>query len=228
MNLSAKGRIRSLISILAITVLSIYIYLEYESIISFFLNTSPMFRNLVLTLLGFFGAVSVLIPIPYTALIFSLSSIYPGLEPLETSLFVGLGSGLGEITGWLVGKSIKNIIRSEDQSIGENFMTFLSHEIEKRTILIPVLIFFFALTPLPDDMLFIILGAMNYSLVRALVPCILGKILMVQLLVISGKAIGWLVSPYIGTGGIVILAIVLIFLSYLVIATVFKRLKLSS
>jgi membrane protein YqaA with SNARE-associated domain len=227
-NISTKERVGSLISILAITILSIYIYLEYESIINFFLNTSPVFRNLVLTLLGFFGAISVLIPIPYTALIFSLSSIYPGLEPLETSLFVGLGSGLGEITGWIVGRSIKNIIWSDGRSVGKNFMVFLSHEMEKRAMLIPVLIFLFALTPLPDDVLLIILGAMNYSLIKALIPCMLGKILMVQLLVMSGKAVGWLAGPYIGTSGVVVLAIALIFLSYFIMAVMFKRLRLSS
>jgi uncharacterized membrane protein YdjX (TVP38/TMEM64 family) len=51
-------------------------------------------------------------------------------------------------------------------------------------------IFIFALTPLPDDMLFIPLGLMHYSLWRALVACIAGKFVMSLIIAYVGKAAG--------------------------------------
>ncbi len=51
----------------------------------------------------------------------------------------------------------------------------------------PLAIFAFALTPLPDDLLFIPLGIMRYKLVKALIPALLGKILMLFILAYFGR-----------------------------------------
>ncbi|RLG92240.1 hypothetical protein DRO34_02765 [Candidatus Bathyarchaeota archaeon] len=55
----------------------------------------------------------------------------------------------------------------------------------------PVAIFVFALTPLPDDLLFIPLGMMRYSLIRAFIPALIGKTCMNFIVAYSGRyAIG--------------------------------------
>jgi membrane protein DedA with SNARE-associated domain len=51
----------------------------------------------------------------------------------------------------------------------------------------PVAIFVFALTPLPDDLLFIPLGVMRYSLLRAFVPALLGKFFSNLIIAYSGR-----------------------------------------
>ena len=51
----------------------------------------------------------------------------------------------------------------------------------------PIVIFVFALTPLPDDLLFIPLGVIRYNLVRALVPALIGKICMNFIVAYSGR-----------------------------------------
>jgi membrane protein DedA with SNARE-associated domain len=51
----------------------------------------------------------------------------------------------------------------------------------------PAAIFLFALTPLPDDLLFIPLGVMRYSFLKAFVPALLGKMLMTFILAYSGQ-----------------------------------------
>jgi len=42
-------------------------------------------------------------------------------------------------------------------------------------------VFLSALTPLPDDLLFIVLGFLRYDLLRVLLPCMLGKATMLYL-----------------------------------------------
>ena len=51
----------------------------------------------------------------------------------------------------------------------------------------PVVIFLFALTPLPDDLLFIPLGILRYSFIKAFIPCFLGKLLMCGILAYGGQ-----------------------------------------
>ena len=51
----------------------------------------------------------------------------------------------------------------------------------------PVVIFLFALTPLPDDLLFIPLGVMRYSIVRVFVPAVIGKFCMNLIVAYSGR-----------------------------------------
>jgi uncharacterized membrane protein YdjX (TVP38/TMEM64 family) len=50
-----------------------------------------------------------------------------------------------------------------------------------------IAIFIFALTPLPDDLLFIPLGVMRYSLLRAFIPALLGKFVSNMIIAYSGR-----------------------------------------
>jgi len=50
-----------------------------------------------------------------------------------------------------------------------------------------IAIFLFALTPLPDDLLFIPLGVMHYSIVRAFIPAFIGKFCMNLIVAYSGR-----------------------------------------
>ena len=51
----------------------------------------------------------------------------------------------------------------------------------------PIVIFVFSLTPLPDDLLFIPLGIMRYSLLRAFIPALLGKFVSNLIIAYSGR-----------------------------------------
>jgi membrane protein DedA with SNARE-associated domain len=51
----------------------------------------------------------------------------------------------------------------------------------------PAAIFFFALTPLPDDLLFIPLGVMRYPFWKAFIPALLGKTAMSFILAFAGQ-----------------------------------------
>lgn len=126
--------------------------------------------------LSFAGASSLIIPIPYTI---ALLAIAPAFNPLLFAVAVGLGSAAGELTGygigyvggWVIGKKR----RRQSDAMLRIFNRFGA----------PV-IFLFALTPLPDDLLFIPLGLMRYSLWKAFAVCVAGKFCMALLIAYSG------------------------------------------
>jgi len=66
-----------------------------------------------------------------------------------------------------------------------------------------IAIFIFALTPLPDDLLFIPFGMLRYSFVKAFIPSILGKLLMCSILAYGGQAYGDVLSILFGESGLV-------------------------
>jgi uncharacterized membrane protein YdjX (TVP38/TMEM64 family) len=73
------------------------------------------------------------------------------------------------------------------KAIGEKYqkkMTVLARIFKRYG---SVVIFIFALTPLPDDLLFIPLGVMRYSILRAFIPALIGKITMNFIVVYSGR-----------------------------------------
>jgi len=141
----------------------------------------------------FLGSASIGFPIPFPFVLFSLSnSIYlkyynSGLnlsqimqsgsfwvELLGIALVGGLGSALGEFTGYAVGYGTKKIAEERKSDLLNNIDGFgkLILENKKRS---PVYIFLFALTPLPDDILFLPLGMIKYPFWKCIIPGWLGK-----------------------------------------------------
>ena len=127
-------------------------------------------------LLSFLGASTVLIPIPYTVV---LLSIGPAFEPVLFAASVGVGSGFGEIVGYGLGYTGRTMLGEKEKKKLQAML-----KVFERYGMLAV--FLFALTPLPDDLLFIPLGLMRYGLLKALVVCVLGKFLMGLILAYSG------------------------------------------
>lgn len=135
-------------------------------------------------LLSFIGALSILLPIPYTVIIFTLGGLKIGdawvFEPVFIAVAAGLGSAIGEFSGYLLGFGGRKVI-SERYRKKMDFLLKLFYRYG------PVAIFIFALTPLPDDLLFIPLGVMRYSFVKAFIPALAGKFLMSLIIAYSGR-----------------------------------------
>lgn len=148
---------------------------------------------LISLVICFLGSASIGFPVPFPFVLFSLSnSIYLkyyniGLEltqilqtgPFWLEIFGlaimgGLGSALGESTGYIVGYGTKKIVEERGSDLLKNVNGFgkLILENQKRT---PLYIFLFALTPLPDDILFLPLGMINYPFWKCIIPGWLGK-----------------------------------------------------
>lgn len=135
-------------------------------------------------LISFIGAASIFFPIPYTVIIFFLGGFNVGgvyvFEPLLIAVAAGFGSTIGEFSGYLLGVGGRKVI-SEKYKKKMDFLVRLFNRFG------PVVIFLFALTPLPDDLLFIPLGIMRYSLVRAFIPALIGKFCMNLIVAYSGR-----------------------------------------
>ena len=130
-------------------------------------------------LISLLGAMSIFVPIPYTVVIFILGGL-PSFDPLLIAVAAGLGSAIGEFSGYLLGVGGRKVI-------GDRYkkkMDFLTKLFKKYG---PIAIFVFALTPLPDDLLFIPLGVMRYSLLRAFIPALLGKFFSNLIIAYSGR-----------------------------------------
>ena len=135
-------------------------------------------------LISLVGALAIFFPIPYTVVIFTLGGLKVGeawvFEPVWIAIAAGIGSAFGEFSGYLVGFGGRRVI-------GERYkkkMEFLMKLFDRFG---PIVIFLFALTPLPDDLLFIPLGVIRYSLIRALIPALVGKICMNFIVAYGGR-----------------------------------------
>ena len=176
-------------------------------------------------LISFIGSVSVIFPIPYTLVIFALGST---LDPLFIAISGGLGAVLGEFSGYAIGYYGRTVVNEERR----RKMDFMVKVFDKYG---PISIFIFALTPLPDDLLFIPLGVMHYPFWRAFVPALFGKMLMTFILAFSGQQYVDLILTLFGGSGLIGVLITIILLVIVIIAMIKvdweklfeKRLKLN-
>ena len=144
-------------------------------------------------LISMLGALSIFVPIPYTVVIFTLGGLQT-FDPLLIALAAGAGAAVGEFFGYLVGFGGRRFI-------GEKYkkkMDFLTKLFKKFG---PIVIFIFALTPLPDDLLFIPLGIMRYSLLRAFIPALIGKFFSNLIIAYSGRLALTIISDIFGVEG---------------------------
>ena len=144
--------------------------------------------------LSFIGTASIIIPVPYTLIIFTLSMHPSQWNPTLLIIAGGFGSALGEFTGYALGYFGRRIISEERQ----RKMTYLVRVFDRYG---PLAIFVFALTPLPDDLLFIPLGIMRYKFYKAFIPALVGKLLMIFILVNSGTLVGNILVGLFGESG---------------------------
>ena len=128
-------------------------------------------------LISAIGAASIFIPIPYSASYYMLGA---SLNPLYIAIAGGLGSAVGELSGYAAGY-FGQVFIDEKQ---KRKMFYLMKIFDRFG---PILVFLFALTPLPDDLLFIPLGISRCNFIKILIPCLVGKIIMAYILAYSGK-----------------------------------------
>ena len=161
-------------------------------------------------IVSIFGNLTIVFPIPYTTMIYMLGSI---LNPILLGLACGAGSTIGEMSAYLVGFGGKKLL---EKRYGERLEA-------ARTLFErfgAVIIFVFALLPLPDDLILIPLGMMGYSLKTVVVACFLGKTVMGIIVAVSGKLSYEIVSRVFGGGGLWATVATAILLAVFVYATV--------
>ncbi len=165
---------------------------------------------------GYFGVflisavstASIIVPIPYTLLIYTLGAL---LDPFLLAVVGGLGSAVGEFSGYLFGYYGRKVIGKEQR----RKMEFMVRVFDRYG---PIVIFLFALTPLPDDLLFIPFGMTRYRFVKAFIPCIIGKTLMCFILAYSGRMSIEFIRATFGDGGWLATVVTAILLIAIIVA----------
>jgi len=135
------------------------------------------FGYLGVFIISFIGSVSIVFPVPYTIVIYLLGAV---LDPFFVAVSGGLGSALGEFSGYALGYYGRTVVSEKRR----RKMDYMMKVFDRYG---PAAIFFFALTPLPDDLLFIPLGVMRYPFWKAFIPALFGKMLMTFILAYSGQ-----------------------------------------
>ena len=152
-------------------------------------NFSRQYSYVGVFAISLIGAMSIIVPIPYTFIILTLG--IDGLNPLLLTVAGGLGSGVGEFSGYALGYYGRSVISEKQQRKMDYMIKIFDHYG-------PITIFLFALTPLPDDLLFIPLGILQYNFIKAFIPCILGKTMMCAILAYGGQMFGNILSRVFG------------------------------
>jgi membrane protein YqaA with SNARE-associated domain len=173
-------------------------------------NFALQYGYLGVFVISFIGSVSVVFPIPYTIVIYLLGAV---LNPVLVAISGGLGSALGEFSGYALGYYGRAVI-SEERRRKMNYMVKLFDRYG------PAAIFFFALTPLPDDLLFIPLGVMHYPFWKAFVPALLGKVLMTFILAYSGQQSIAVIETLFGGSGLLGVVVTSALLILIIVAMV--------
>lgn len=155
-------------------------------------------------LISLIGALSIFFPLPYTVVIFWLGST-GSFNPFLIAIAAGIGSAVGEFSGYLLGFYGRKVISTERR----RKMEFMVKVFDRFG---PITIFLFALTPLPDDLLFIPLGMLRYSLVRAFIPALVGKMCMNFIVAYGGSVTNRFIEQIFGEGSDLIAALIGAFL----------------
>lgn len=122
------------------------------------------------------GNISIVIPVPFVLVIYAFGSI---LNPILLGLAGGIGSTIGEFPSYLVGRGGRVILNEKQRTRLDR----IEKLVEKHGLL---LIFLFALLPLPDDILLIPLGMMKYDWRKILLGMFFGKTLMCIVVAYAG------------------------------------------
>ena len=158
--------------------------MQLQDIASWMQTLATQYGYFGIFLIALIGALSMFVPIPYTVVVFTLGGLTVDgayvFDPVLIALAAGLGSALGEFSAYAVGLGGRKVLGGKYK----RKMDVLTRVFNRYG---PVVIFVFALTPLPDDLIFIPLGVMRFSLLKAFIPALIGKISMNFIVAYSGR-----------------------------------------
>ncbi|MEM3607749.1 MAG: VTT domain-containing protein [Candidatus Bathyarchaeia archaeon] len=147
---------------------------------------NPYLGVFVISLLG---NLALFFPVPYLLLVFTIALDTPNIGLILLTFLGALGATAGKLFSYVVGYGGGKVLGRRYEG---RFNT-LRRLLGGRPF---IAAFIFAASPLPDDLVFIPLGMMRYSLYKTFLACFAGKLLITFLTVGSGRvsraAINWI------------------------------------
>lgn len=181
--------------ILSVVLLSIYLVIGilYPSLASPFavaynllLDFSLVLGYLGALIVSFLGNATILLPFPYIGVPFILGGLTDEVtsafvfDPWMIGLVAGFGAMMGEMTGYFIGYGGGQLI---DQEQRNGFKEF----IKSHPRATPIVLWFLAATPIPDDILIVPLGAARYSWWKVAIPQFIGKTMFMMTIAWAGR-----------------------------------------
>ncbi|MFX1602461.1 MAG: VTT domain-containing protein [Promethearchaeota archaeon] len=143
-------------------------------------------------LISFIGNATILFPFPYVGVPFILGGLRDGLtneflfDPWLVGFVSGFGAMLGEMTGYAVGYGGGSLIEREQRT---NFRDF----VQQYPRFTPLVLWFLAATPIPDDVLVVPLGAAKYPWWKVAMPQLVGKSMFLVAIAWTGRlGLSWI------------------------------------
>jgi membrane protein YqaA with SNARE-associated domain len=143
-------------------------------------------------IISLFGNFTIFFPVPFVLTIYAFGA---KLNPLLLGLACGFGSTIGEFSAYLVGRGGRKVIDNRYGKQLENARKL----VERYGVII---IFLFAILPLPDDVILIPLGMMRYDLKKAMIAMFTGKTVMCIGIAYAGKYSYTIIRDLFETSGI--------------------------
>lgn len=139
-------------------------------------------------LINLIGSASVIFPLPSFIVTFTFGAV---LNPWLVGIFAGLGSALGELIGYVLGRGGKKLIEKKYEKTLKRSKAWM----EKHGAF--SIIVLFALTPLPDDIIGILCGVINYDVKKFFLASLIGKIIMNLFIAWGGFfGVSWVLSVF--------------------------------
>jgi len=139
-------------------------------------------------LVSFLGNVIPYSTIPYLVFVVQYGvAIGNPLIRIGIAILGGLGAALGKVIVLLIGFAARKVIPEKTKKSMKLFM-----KLAGKSVFVAVLIF--AASPLPDDILYIPLGAMGYSPFKFFAAAVIGKIIITYMALLFGGIIRLIVG----------------------------------
>jgi len=165
-------------------------------------------------LMSFLGSLIFFIPIPYWLIVIWLTAPVFGLNPTILALTSALGATCGKLVSYYIGFFSRGVLSEKRQ----RQLDFARKVMNKYGA---IAIFIMAVTPSPDDVLYIPLGMMKYNPLNFLILCFVGKFLLTLIITWGGRySLSYIPMAFSAAGGIAGMIITLGFILLSVYATV--------
>ncbi len=142
------------------------------------------------------GSASILLPVPSFLFVILAGKL---LNPFFVGILAGLGAAIGELTAYGVALGILKLKKQRKKKIKKerNLLQSLHKWFKGRWG--PVIIFIFAITPLPDDIIGLYCGAIRYDIKKFFIATLIGKVLLGLMLAYAGLyGIDFIINLYTG------------------------------
>ncbi len=136
------------------------------------------------------GTMSMFVSLPYLHLIY-----YAGSTQMFNPVFLGIAAGAGAALGEM---TLYFLARGGRYALPEN----LKRRMDSLRILVDkygsLVVFLLAVTPIPDDIIYPVLGFMRYSIGKILVASFMGKTILSTIIAYAGFYSYEIIKQYIG------------------------------